>query len=313
MKSHSTRRGIIYTAGAYILWGTLPLYWKLIQDVLAEEILAHRIVWSFVFMLLLLGFSRRFRQLGAAWQKLRHSPKSFLALLFASLLISVNWFLYIWAVNHDHIIETSLGYYINPLVSILLGMIVLKERLNFWQLFSVALAAVGVTIMTVQVGSFPWIAILLAVTFGIYGLVKKLTHFEAGIGLTMETLVITPLALAYLLYLQVNGSLAFGSSSISTSLLLMGAGVATAIPLLYFAKGAQLIPLTMLGFLQYISPTITLCMGVFLFNEPFTNVHFTAFFFIWTALVIFSLAKTKFMVKRQPTFGKNNKTALKSH
>lgn len=305
MESPSSRKGMIYTAGAYLMWGLLPLYWKLIKRVSAEEILAHRIIWSFMFMLFVLGISKRLGQLLAEWKRLLHQPKSFIFLIIASLLISINWFLYIWAVNHDHIIETSLGYYINPLISILLGMVVLKERLNFWQLFSVALAAAGVTILTVQFGSFPWVAISLAVSFGIYGLAKKTANFDAAIGLTMETLVITPLALIYLLFLQVNGSISFGSSSLSDSLLLMGAGIATAMPLLYFAKGARLIPLSMLGFLQYISPTISLCIGVFLYHEHFTRAHMTAFFFIWTALITFSFAKTKFMVKLLPKFGKN--------
>lgn len=305
MESPSSRKGMIYTAGAYLMWGLLPLYWKLIESVAAEEILAHRIIWSFMFMLFVLGISKRLGQLLAEWKRLLHQPKSFIFLIIASLLISINWFLYIWAVNHDHIIETSLGYYINPLISILLGMVVLKERLNFWQLFSVALAAAGVTILTVQFGSFPWVAISLAVSFGIYGLAKKTANFDAAIGLTMETLVITPLALIYLLFLQVNGSMSFGSSSLSDSLLLMGAGIATAMPLLYFAKGARLIPLSMLGFLQYISPTISLCIGVFLYHEHFTRAHMTAFFFIWTALITFSFAKTKFMVKLLPKLGKN--------
>lgn len=308
MESQSSRRGIVYAAGAYVMWGVLPLYWKLIQSVSAEEILAHRFVWSFVFMLLILGFSKRWRQFGMEWKRLLHHPKSFTSLTIASLLISINWFLYIWAVNHGHIIETSLGYYINPLVSILLGMVVLKERLNFWQLLSVACAAVGVMVLTVQFGSFPWISLSLAVSFGIYGLVKKLTNFDAMIGLTMETLVITPLAFIYLIFLQVNGNIAFGASSLSDSLLLMGGGAATALPLLYFAKGAKLIPLSMVGFLQYIAPTISLCIGVFLYNEHFTKAHMTAFFFIWTALVIFSFAKTRFMVNLQPKFEKNKLT-----
>ncbi|MBB6444362.1 EamA family transporter RarD [Bacillus benzoevorans] len=305
MESQTSRTGIVYTAGAYVMWGLLPLYWKLIQNVSSEEILAHRIIWSFVFMLFLLGFRKRLGPFWAVWKKLLHHPRPFITLILASLLISVNWFLYIWAVNHDHIIETSLGYYMNPLISILLGMVVLKEKLNFWQLLSVVLAAIGVTVLTVQFGSFPWVAVSLAVSFAIYGLAKKLTNFDAEIGLTMETLVITPLALIYLLFLTTNGSTAFEFSSLSDSLLLMGSGIATALPLLYFAKGAKLIPLSMVGFLQYIAPSISLFLGVFLYHEHFTKVHMTAFFFIWTALVVFSFAKTKFMVNLEPKFGKD--------
>lgn len=308
MENQSSSKGIVYAAGAYIMWGVLPLYWKLIQSVPAEEILAHRIIWSFVFMLSVLGLSKRWGQFRMEWKKMLHHPKSFISLFATSLLISGNWFLYIWAVNHGHIIEASLGYYSNPLVSILLGMVVLKERLNFWQLLSVALATVGVMVLTVQFGSFPWIALSLAVTFGIYGLAKKLTNFDAETGLTMETLVIMPLALTYLIFLQVNGTITFGASSLSDSLLLMGGVAATALPLLYFAKGTKIIPLSMLGFLQYISPTISLCIGVFLYNENFTKTHMTAFFFIWTALVIFLFAKMRFMVNLQPKFGKKTGT-----
>ncbi|WP_028400100.1 EamA family transporter RarD [Ectobacillus panaciterrae] len=304
-QSSQQKKGIIYAGGAYVMWGILPLYWKLVQGVSAEEILAHRVVWSFVFMLIILSISKRMGQFRTEWKRLLRNPKSFIMLIIASLLISVNWFIYIWAVNHDHIIEASLGYYINPLVSILLGMVVLKERLNFWQLLSVALAAVGVTVLTVQYGSFPWIAVSLAVSFGIYGLAKKLTNFDSMIGLTLETLVITPVAFIYLVYLQVNGNISFGTGSFSESLLLVGSGVATALPLLYFAKGTKLIPLSMVGFLQYIAPTISLCLGIFLYNEHFTKAHLTAFFFIWMALVTFSFAKTKLMVSLQPKFGKN--------
>ena len=306
MEGDSSKRGIGYTAGAYIIWGFLPLYWKLIQSVSAEEILAHRIVWSFIFMLVILWFRKRLGPFRNEWKRLLHHPKSFVPLIIASLLISANWFIYIWAVNHGHIIETSLGYYMNPLISILLGMIFLKERLNFWQLFSVVLASVGVTFLTVQFGSFPWVALSLAISFGVYGLAKKLTNFDAMIGLTMETLMITPIAIIYLFLLLAKGNIAYGTVSISNSLLLMGCGVVTALPLLFFAKGAKLIPLSMIGFLQYISPTISLFIGVFLYHEHFTKVHAIAFLFIWTALVIFSLAKTKFMVKLQPKFGKTD-------
>jgi chloramphenicol-sensitive protein RarD len=306
MENQLLRKGIVYAAGAYVMWGLFPLYWKLVQNVSAEEILAHRFVWSFVFMLLVLGGSKRLKQFGMECKKMRKHPKSLIMLIIASLLISANWFLYIWAVNHGHIIETSIGYYINPLLSILLGMVVLKERLNFWQLLSVAFAAIGVLVLTVQYGSFPWISISLAASFGFYGLAKKLLNFDAAIGLTMETLVITPIALLYLIFLSVNGNMVYGTGSLSTSLLLMGGGAATALPLLYFAKGARLIPLSMVGFLQYIAPTINLFLGIFIFNEHFTKTHMTAFFFIWVALIIYSFAKANFMIKILPKYKKTN-------
>lgn len=296
--------GILYAGGAYFIWGLLPLYWKLVQDVAAEEILAQRVFWSFIFMVVVLLFTGKWGEFITQCKKLLQQPKSFIMLTIASLLISINWFLYIWAVNHNHIIETSLGYYINPLVSILLGMVVLKERLNVWQIVAVCLAAVGVAFMTLRYGAFPWIALTLAFSFGLYGLVKKLINFDASIGLTFETIVVTPFALLYLISLQMNGEIAFGTVSPSVTLLLIGAGAATAVPLLYFAKGAKLIPLTLIGFLQYIAPTISLCIGVFLYGERFTSAHAVAFGFIWAALLTFSFAKTKFMVKRQPRLGK---------
>ncbi|MGG2014754.1 EamA family transporter RarD [Bacillus sp. S10(2024)] len=299
------KKGMIYATSAYMMWGILPLYWKLIDDVPADEILAHRIVWAFVFMLFVLLISKRFGQFTNEFIQLFKRPKLFMSLTIASILISVNWFVYIWAVNHNHVIEASLGYYINPLVSILLGTLVLKEKLNFWQYIAVGLAAFGVAILTVRYGSIPWIAISLACTFGLYGLSKKLLDYDSMIGLTMETMLVTPIALVYLGILGAEGMRSFGAVSLTSTLLLVGAGIVTALPLLYFAKGTKLIPLSMVGFLQYIAPTISLVLGVFVFHEHFTTAHMTAFFFIWIALFIFSIAKTKFMLNKQPKFIKN--------
>ncbi|WP_416826556.1 EamA family transporter RarD [Ectobacillus polymachus] len=304
MESETRKKGIVYTAASYIMWGVFPLYWKMIDTVASDEIIAHRILWSFVFMMILVVFANRFNQFRAEWKRVLHRPRIFFGLVAASLLISTNWYIYIWAVNHDRIIEASLGYYINPLISILLGMLVLKERLSLWQIFAVILAAIGVGVLTIEYGSFPWISISLACTFGLYGLVKKLTNFDSLIGLTLETLVITPLAILYILYLLFTGHVAFGTN-LTTSILLIGGGIATAVPLLYFAKGAKLIPLSMVGFLQYISPTISLFLGVFLYHEHFTKAHMTAFLFIWIALVVFSLAKTRLMVKLESKLSKN--------
>ena len=299
------KKGMIYATSAYMMWGILPLYWKLIYDVPADEILAHRIVWAFVFMLFVLLISKRFGQFTNEFVQLFKRPKLFMSLTIASILISGNWFVYIWAVNHNHVIEASLGYYINPLVSILLGTLVLKEKLNFWQYIAVGLAAFGVAILTVRYGSIPWIAISLACTFGLYGLSKKLLDYDSMIGLTMETMLVTPIALVYLGILGAEGMRSFGAVSLTSTLLLVGAGIVTALPLLYFAKGTKLIPLSMVGFLQYIAPTISLVLGVFVFHEHFTTAHMTAFFFIWMALFIFSIAKTKFMLNKQPKFIKN--------
>ncbi|GAA3324145.1 hypothetical protein GCM10020331_050840 [Ectobacillus funiculus] len=226
-------------------------------------------------------------------------------LTIASLLISINWFLYIWAVNHNHIIETSLGYYINPLVSILLGMVVLKERLNMWQIVAVCLAAVGVAMMTLRYGAFPWIALTLAFSFGLYGLVKKLINFDASIGLTFETIVVTPFALLYLISLQMNGEIAFGTVSPSVTLFINRSRGGNSCTAIIFCQRSKINSAHLdWVFLQYIAPTISLCIGVFLYGERFTSAHAVAFGFIWAALLTFSFAKTKFMVKRQPRLGK---------
>lgn len=292
--------GIASAAGAYVLWGILPVYWKLVHDVPSEQVLAHRIVWSFVFMVFVLLATRK---LGGFWGELCEifsQPKKLIGITMASALISLNWFTYIWAVNNEHMIEASLGYYINPLVSVLLGIVVLKEKLSFWQIISFLLATLGVLNITLHFGAFPWIAITLAVSFGLYGLLKKTVNLGAMSGLTIETLMISPFALLFISYTQQNGHGAFSLSSPLTTGLLIGSGVITAIPLILFASGAKRIPLSMMGFLQYIAPTLTLIFGVFLYQEHFTKLHLTSFVFIWTALIVFSLAKTRFFVKMEP-------------
>lgn len=304
MNQDSKRAGIVYTASAYVMWGLFPLYWKLLGEVNANEILAHRVIWSFVFMLLLLLVTKQMSALKKTIGLLFRNTKQTVILFVASVLISINWFVYIWAVNHNHIIETSLGYYINPLVSILLGIVVLKEKLNFWQGASVGLAAVGVIVMTVTYGHIPWVSLSLAFSFGLYGLVKKTIQLEAKVGLTIETMMVAPIAVIYSIFLLVKGSSSFSLQSLDLSALLIGGGVATAMPLLYFAKGAPLIPLSMVGFLQYIAPTMTLLLGVFVYHEPFSSVEMIAFLFIWGGSVMFILSKTKFMSSHQPKFFK---------
>jgi len=290
MNEHERKLGIFYTAAAYLMWGILPLYWKLLDNYAAAEILAHRIVWSFVFMIGLLVVTKQFSLFRAQVVEIWKQPKLAIGVLASACLISVNWFIYIWAVNHDHIVEASLGYYINPLFSVALGMVVLKERLNIWQWMSFLLALCGVLIITFQYGKFPFVALSLALSFAFYGLTKKLASFEAAIGLTFETMVVMPISLVYLIIHSEPLSL-----SNWQTFLLVGAGPATALPLLYFAKGAKRISLTMVGFLQYLSPTLSLMLGVFLFHEAFTKAHLYAFSCIWLALIVFSFAKTKRM------------------
>jgi chloramphenicol-sensitive protein RarD len=220
------------------------------------------------------------------------------ALITASCLISLNWFIYIWAVNSGQMIEASLGYYINPLVSFLLGVFVLKEKLSIIQYASFLLAAVGVLIISISYGHFPWISCLLAFSFGLYGLAKKLINVDSAVGLTLETFAVVPIALIYMIFLLFKGTNAFLHESAVTDLLLIGAGLVTAVPLLYFAKGAQKISLSLLGFLQYISPTITLILGIFIYHEHFSKIQLLAFIFIWSALTVYSISKIKlFSVK----------------
>lgn len=211
--------------------------------------------------------------------------------MVATVLISINWFIYIWAVNANHMVEVSLGYYINPLVSVLLGIIFLKEKLSIVQYVSFTLAAIGVVIMSFSYGRFPWIAIVLAVSFGLYGLAKKSTKMDSSIGLTLETMVISPIALIYICTLFSTGKQSFLSVSVTTDILLMCSGIATALPLLYLSKGAQQISLSMLGFLQYLAPSLMLILGVVFYGEQFTKLHLVSFAFIWFALILYSLSK----------------------
>ncbi|MEH7118922.1 EamA family transporter RarD [Neobacillus vireti] len=310
MNKADTKMGAVHAGFSYFLWGLLPIYWKFLEQVNAKEILANRIFWSFIFMILVLIVTKKWSLFVSTLKSFAENKKQMYALTIASLLISINWFVYIWAVNSGHMIEASLGYYINPLISILLGMIVLKEKLTLAQLVSFILAAIGVIIITVSHGVFPWIAITLALSFGLYGLAKKLINVESSVGLTLETMVLTPIAAIYMVYLFINGTNFLFSADWGTDWLLIGAGAATAIPLLYFAKGAQKIPLSLLGFLQYISPTLTLILGVFVYHEHFSKVQLVSFMFIWAALAIYSLSKTKWFSQRKVKLADKNSTVL---
>lgn len=296
MKNNVIKIGALEAAFSYLIWGTLPIYWKLIEHVSANEILANRIIWSFALMLLLLFVTNKWSHFVSTLKELKRNKKQLWFLLAASLIISSNWFVYIWAVNNDQIIQTSLGYYINPLVSVLLGVVFLKEKLSSVQYLSFSVAAVGVLILSISYGQIPWISLALAGTFALYGLAKKLIKIDSAVGLALETMVVTPIALGYMVFLFIQGKQSFLALSLQTDLLLIGAGVVTAVPLLYFARGAQKIPLSMLGFIQYISPTISLLIGVFVYKESFTTTHLIAFLFIWIALTIYSLSQSKMIV-----------------
>ncbi|MBM7648812.1 chloramphenicol-sensitive protein RarD [Bacillus ectoiniformans] len=293
------KAGIVYAGLAYLIWGLFPVYWKMLEHVTADEILANRILWSFVFMVLFLFFTGKVKHLKGTLKDMKLNPKRAGALVLASLLVTSNWFLFIWAVNNERIIETSMGYYINPLMSVLLGVFILKEALSKAQILSFLLASAGVLVLTVSYGQFPWVSIGLAVTFALYGLAKKMIKVDAAIGLTLETTAVAPFALLYLGYLFNKENVSLFSGSAETDILLIGGGMITAVPLLLFAQGAQKIPLYMIGFLQYITPTMTLLLGIFVYHEPFTSVQLTAFSFIWSALAIFSLSQTKWYQRRQ--------------
>lgn len=289
------KQGILYVIGAYIIWGILPIYWHSIKNIPSEQILAHRVIWAFVFMFLLLRVSGNmglfFKQSKELWAK----PKQFFTLVLAAFLVSGNWGIYIWAVNHGHTVETSLGYYINPLVSVLLGVIVFKEKLTKPQIVSFILALIGVLIMTFNFGKLPYIAFALAFTFAFYGLVKKMIVIDPAVSLTLETFVVCPVAIIYLLFFNTN--VGFGKDFNDTTLLLLS-GAITAIPLLYFGKGTIRIPLTTVGFLQYIAPTGMLLIGVLVFHEKFEWIKLFAFSFIWLSLAVFTVSKTKWYERK---------------
>ena len=303
------REGITFAALSYVIWGLLPIYWKLLEHVSAGEILANRVIWSFFFMLAILAAARKIKTLPASIKGLGRAPKQLVLLGLASILISTNWFVYIWAVNTGQVVEASLGYYINPLVSVLLGMAFFKEKLTRLQAFSFLLAFVGVLAMTAAYGRFPWIALLLAFSFGLYGVAKKGLSLDPAVGLTLETMLILPVAFLYTIYLYSSGSLAL-FTSLDDSLLLMGAGVATAVPLLLFAKGARHLSLSMLGFLQYIAPTLMLGLGVLLYGEDFSKTDLFAFMLIWVAVTLFSLSN-KPSGKASLSNGKGRKQQIK--
>jgi len=275
-------KGIWYALGAYVLWGLFPIYWKWLHDVSALQVIGHRIGWSFILLMLVILATKQWKRLRATltWRVLG-------IYLVAGLLLSVNWLVYVWGVNAGHIVETSLGYFINPLFSVLLGMIFLKERLRPLQWLPVGLAALGVIYLTWTYGSLPWIALSLTFSFGFYGLVKKLSPLGSLYGLTLETGLVFLPALGYLIFAETTGQGAFGHSGFVSDFLLVCSGVVTAVPLLMFASAARRIPLTMIGIMQYIAPTLQFLLGVLLYKEPFTTTRLIGFSMVWIALIIF--------------------------
>ena len=278
--------GFWYGVAAYGIWGLFPLYWKLIQHVPALQILGHRIVWSFAVLAVLTTFSRG----GSAVPSLWSVPRRVVGLYaIAAVLIGINSFLYVYGVNAGFIVETSLGYFIAPLVNVLLGVVVIRERLRPGQWLAVTLAAAGVAYLTRAYGAVPWIATGLATSFGSYGLVKKKAPLDSLRGLTLETAMLVIPAAAYLAVLHLDGRAAFLHTGIASDLLLVGGGLVTIGPLLLFASAVRRIPLWVVGLLQYIAPTIQFLLGVFLYHEPFSRTQLVGFSIVWTALVVFSV------------------------
>lgn len=278
------RRGLIYGVAAYAAWGLFPLYWTLLEPASALEILAHRIVWSLVFVALLLIVARR----NGWWTAMRAQPRTIRYLAVAAVVIAINWYVYIWAVNHGHVVETSLGYYINPLVTVLLGVYILGERLNRTQWVAMGVAGSAVILLSVDYGRPPLISFWLAISFAIYALCKKKANAGAVESLTVETAVLMPVALGYIVFLQASGDATFGQAGWGKALLLMSAGIITAIPLLFFAGAAVRVSMVTLGLLQYLAPTIQLLIGVLLFHEPMPASRLAGFGIVWLALAIFT-------------------------
>lgn len=287
------KQGIFFGLAAYVLWGILPVYWKALELVSPFEILSSRFMWSCVFVFLLIIFQKKWPLFIKEVKQVFSNVKTGAAMAAAGITISFNWGTFIWAVNNGHIVETSMGYYINPLVSILFAVVFLHERLDKMQLAAITCAFIGVASMVYSFGKIPWVSLTLAFTFALYGLLKKILPVSALTSIMLETLLITPLALVYECTLWQQGVSFYASGNLQVITMLTGAGVVTAIPLLLFTAGARLLPLKIIGFLQYISPTLTLLIGVFVYNEAFTASHLMAFGWIWAALLLFIVSQLR--------------------
>ena len=287
------KQGIFFGLAAYVLWGILPVYWKALELVSPFEILSSRFMWSCVFVFLLIIFQKKWPLFTKEVKQVFSNVKTGAAMVAAGITISFNWGTFIWAVNNGHIVETSMGYYINQLVSILFAVVFLRERLDKMQLAAITCAFIGVASMVYSFGKIPWVSLTLAFTFALYGLLKKILPVSALTSIMLETLLITPLALVYEYSLWQQGVSFYASGNLQVIIMLTGAGVVTAIPLLFFTAGARLLPLKIIGFLQYISPTLTLLIGVFVYNEVFTASHLLAFGWIWAALLLFIVSQLR--------------------
>ncbi len=276
-------KGILYAIAAYIMWGLFPIYWKQLESIDASQLIGHRFGWSFFLLILFVLLTRQ-------WKKFRSvafNKKTIRIYLIAALLICVNWFTFVWAIIHNYVVETSLGYYINPLFSVLLGVVIFRERLRPVQWIPIALAVIGVIYLTVSYGALPWIALTLAFSFGLYGLVKKIAPLNSLYGLTLETGLMFLPAFGYLLFCELTGQGAFLHSGALEDWMMAGAGLVTVIPLLLFSAAVPRVPLTTIGVLQYINPTMQFLLGVFIYKEPFTRDSLIGFSIVWAGLILF--------------------------
>ncbi|HEC2157023.1 EamA family transporter RarD [Staphylococcus delphini] len=291
------KKGILFALLAYVMWGTLPLYWALIHDVDPIETLMYRIVLSLIFMLILLPIIGRWQQFAQDMAQLKAKPFKLLIIILAGYIVTVNWGTFIYAIDAGFVLQTSLGYYINPLVSILLSMIFFKERFNRLEWVAILFAVLGVVYMTFKVGEFPYISLILAFSFGIYGLLKKLVPMPALSSITIESLATAPMAIIYLIIVGQTADLSIGWNMSTFWLLFSGA--VTALPLLSFSEGAIRIPLSLMGFIQYVGPTLIFILGIFVFKEPFNIDQFITFCFIWVGIVIYVISQI-IKIKKRP-------------
>ncbi|MBN2899947.1 MAG: EamA family transporter RarD [Clostridia bacterium] len=296
MEKKNYVEGLVMGALAFTLWGLLPLYWKLVKAISPYQIFAHRVVWSLLFVLIILSARQKLPE----YKRIVMEPKNWIGILGPAFFISINWLLYIWAVNNDYVIESSLGYFINPLVLTLFGAIFYRERLNKLQLIGIGLATTGVILKSFSYGRVPYIALVLAISFAIYGLLKKKSNLDSLNGLGFETLVIGIPSLIYLTFTELHGNGLAGNLPTHYWFLIALSGVATATPLLLYAEGTKRLPLSVIGFLQYISPSIMLVLGVFVFKEPFLKSDLGPFVLIWVGLLFFSYSQYKLLSLKSP-------------
>lgn len=295
---HHTKFGLINGILAYIIWGVLPIYWKFLSSYDATIVLSHRILWSFVFMMILITFTKAWPPFLHECKKLLQNKKNLISMIIVAFLISLNWLIFIWAVQNGYVIQSSLGYYINPIINILLGVFFLQEKLNKSQITACLIALFGVSFLTLYYGVFPWVSLSLAITFGLYGLLKKIANLHAIYSLAIETMIVVPIVIVYF-FITPKAIFITTEGMLGENILLIFSGLATAIPLLLFGSAVKYLTYTTIGFLQYIGPTLMLIIGVFIYKETFTYAHALTFACIWLALILYMTTTFKQFKKLQ--------------